>query len=104
MVKIEKLITYVIKIPTPKIEQIQKIGKFNENLRENTYPLNIYYVNIYNLLKTFDEFKTILTTMQVITDYVNKLFQICRTQFASKYCNAISMQIFRQQFVTESIK
>ena len=37
-------------------------------------PLNNQYMNIYDLLKTSDEFKTILTTMQVVTDYVNNLF------------------------------
>ena len=36
MEKIEKLITDGIKIPMTKIEQIQRIGKLNENLRENT--------------------------------------------------------------------
>ena len=36
MEKIEKLITDGIKIPMPKIERIQRIGKFNENPRENT--------------------------------------------------------------------
>ena len=36
--------------------------------------------------KTLDEFMTILTTMQVVTDYANNFFQIFRTQFASDHC------------------
>ena len=36
MEKIEKLITDGIKISMTKIEQIQRIGKLNENLKENT--------------------------------------------------------------------
>ena len=71
---------------------------------EKGNPLNNQYVNTYDLLKTFDEFKTILTTMQVVTDYVNNLFQIFRKQFASKHCNAICLQIRRRHFLTKNIK
>ena len=42
--------------------------------------------------------------MQVVTDYVNYLFQIIRTQFASEYCNAICLQILRRQFLNENNK
>ena len=61
-------------------------------------------MNTYDLFKIFDEFKTILTTMQVVTDDINNLFQIFRTQFASEHCNAVCLQILRRQFLTENIK